>query len=181
MQNLIMTQVRHITTAHQDSPEPPIFSPISEKAAVIAFFGWVPLTGLHNSKSIGKDLQAPESTTNNSDINPDSAKTDDILHCRLCDRKVGLWNFRWREDQPEPHRAMDVVYEHRDFCPLRREDPVVWKITGKWWDECVLVKDSAVALTEKTSQEEQVAMAKALIQHMVGEGGGETEEEGRGL
>ncbi|KAH9916168.1 C3HC zinc finger-like-domain-containing protein [Fomitopsis serialis] len=55
---------------------------------------------------------------------PVSAKPDTtLLHCALCQRRVGLWAFmsppQTNGDAPRPQqrRQLDVLREHRSYCP----------------------------------------------------------------
>jgi hypothetical protein len=55
------------------------------------------------------------------------------LHCAICDRKIGLFNFRDRDIAATPtgsesgetkdakwkKRVLDVRGEHREFCPIK--------------------------------------------------------------
>jgi hypothetical protein len=61
--------------------------------------------------------------------------SNEILSCRLCQRRVGLWTFL-----PSPASAaggdgegkqLDPSGEHLGWCPLREEG---------WWSDCQLLK-----------------------------------------
>ena len=88
---------------------------ISSTAATLAFFGWNvfrpgsydPVEGqLRQDHKAGGVRVVPE-----------------VLRCKICDRKIGLWAFRQtrRSDggAVSPAKALNVVREHREFCPVR--------------------------------------------------------------
>lgn len=104
---------------------------ISEPAATLAMFGW----------------------------SPHATHLEEILHCELCDRKIGLWLFRGK-------RPLAVVMEHRDFCPIRREGAgSAW-----WWVNSPLLRSAPSEGGDKqdvkTYQADRVAHARAVLKQL---------------
>lgn len=104
---------------------------ISEPAAALAMFGWSPYV----------------------------QHTEEVLHCELCDRKIGLWLFRGT-------RPLDVMAEHRDFCPIRREST---RGEAAWWMGSPLLSDAGKGKGQqdvKTYQAERVAHARGILKQL---------------
>jgi hypothetical protein len=82
------------------------YSTASSAQAELAFFGWSP-----------------------------HALSEEIVQCRICQRRVGLWAFSnqavGRGDVERRGNGLDLVAEHLHWCPLG--------IDG-WWDNCALLK-----------------------------------------
>jgi hypothetical protein len=81
------------------------------KQAELAFFGWSP-----------------------------HALSEEIVQCRICQRRVGLWAFTDQTvgrgdtqgmDLERRGNGLDPVAEHLHWCPLGIEG---------WWDNCALLK-----------------------------------------
>jgi hypothetical protein len=79
--------------------------------AELAFFGWAP-----------------------------HALSEEIIQCRICLRRVGLWAFSSQTvgrgesaavDMERRENGLDPVAEHLHWCPLGIEE---------WWDSCALLK-----------------------------------------
>ncbi|KAF8525764.1 C3HC zinc finger-like-domain-containing protein [Hysterangium stoloniferum] len=67
-------------------------------------------------------------TASSSSLSPDSSgsraitQKDVMLQCRMCQRRIGLWAFtspstETSPDVARPQRQLDVVREHRSYCP----------------------------------------------------------------
>ena len=86
-------------------------SPASISSAALALFGWYPYA------SSGLTY-----------INPsqEAAKTD-VVSCRICHRRIGLWTFNASSD-----RSFDLVQEHLEWCPIR---------CTTWWDGAELLRE----------------------------------------
>jgi hypothetical protein len=82
------------------------YSNPNAKQAELAFFGWSP-----------------------------HALSEEIVQCRICQRRVGLWAFSDQTvgpgDVERRGNGLDPVAEHLHWCPLG--------IDG-WWDNCALLK-----------------------------------------
>lgn len=101
---------------------------LSELAAALALFAWYPY---HPNLPSGTLSPEPHPT--------------EILQCRFCERRVGLWAFR--SAQPEqtgqpgqPHpRTFDLVREHLSWCPIRPQ--ITQAGTDRsWWDDTSLLQ-----------------------------------------
>jgi hypothetical protein len=69
--------------------------------------------------------------------------SSDILQCRICQRRLGLWAFAsgsgsqgdnasaGEGEASRKKEGLDPVGEHLGWCPLNVEG---------WWDECALLK-----------------------------------------
>ncbi|KAK8864692.1 hypothetical protein IAR55_001944 [Kwoniella newhampshirensis] len=92
---------------------------LSHLAASLAFFGWYP----YHAK--------PPSSTH-------VAKTD-IVSCRICQRRIGLWTFRNTSpvNGSSERREFDLVNEHLLWCPVRTPEAKEHK---SWWEGCQLLK-----------------------------------------
>ena len=87
-------------------------TPPSITAATLAFFAWYP----YHPNSLTTDITAPPHPT-------------DIVCCRICERRVGLWAFRTDK------RVFDLVDEHLVWCPIRGGGGQVW------WEGCDLLSE----------------------------------------
>ncbi|RXK39914.1 hypothetical protein M231_02848 [Tremella mesenterica] len=81
------------TPSPQPHPSKPSNTSITPLAAAMSLFGWYPYSP--NSPPIA---------------NP-SAPPSDMVWCRICTRRVGLWVF-------SQGRTFDLVSEHLKWCPL---------------------------------------------------------------
>lgn len=95
-----------------NSDLPPTPDPTEALAAALALFGWYPY-----DPTFPADHVVPHGTPT------------DIVACRLCRRRVGLWTF-----VPEHGRVLDLEGQHVAWCPLRAGDG--------WWRECALLRPS---------------------------------------
>ena len=87
-------------------------SALSVTAAALAFFAWYP----YHPNSLTTDITTPLHPT-------------DIVSCRICERRVGLWSFRTDK------RVFDFVAEHLVWCPIRTSSDQAW------WEGCDLLKE----------------------------------------
>jgi hypothetical protein len=85
---------------------------ISDLPATLALLAWYP----HHPNQPGS-LSSPPLPT-------------EILQCRFCERRVGLWAFR--------DRPLDVVEEHLVWCPVRPQISVEGVEKG-WWEGTALL------------------------------------------
>jgi hypothetical protein len=85
-------------------------------ALVLALFGWYPY-----DPAAPADHVAPATV-------PGTAAATDIVACRLCRRRVGLWLFAEGRG-----RTLDVHAEHLWWCPLA---------DGGWWVDCPLLSSA---------------------------------------
>ena len=83
---------------------------LPDTAKAMALFGWYPY-----------HPNSPTSTH----ISSNPPQPTDIVHCRICERRIGLWSFR------SPERCFDLVDEHIAWCPLRERD---------WWEGSILLE-----------------------------------------
>ncbi|KLT38976.1 hypothetical protein CC85DRAFT_289006 [Cutaneotrichosporon oleaginosum] len=114
IQHLAIALRRHLPPLGPDpesenrtaGPRPP--EPKELLASALALFGWFPY-----DPSFPTDHVLAHGTPT------------DIVACRICRRRVGLWSFA-----PEHGRALDLGAAHVSWCPLRAEG---------WWRESALV------------------------------------------
>lgn len=80
--------------------------------AALAFFGWFPYDPSFPSDHVSSSSSTPT----------------DIVRCRLCTRRIGLWVF-----SDTTTRTFDLVTEHISWCPLRADS---------WRGAAILSSDS---------------------------------------
>jgi hypothetical protein len=126
-------------------------SPIGPEAANLSFFGWQPY----------------RPTASGSGGSPSSSKppVPDVLHCTICDRKLGLSHFRLpgpttpsieTHDPKGKGRLLGVIREHREFCPIKvyaaasesiEGDPIdrgdVLDVELPWWRSAMILRSEA--------------------------------------
>ncbi|RSH89044.1 hypothetical protein EHS25_002706 [Saitozyma podzolica] len=103
---------------------------LSELAATLALFAWYPY---HPNLPSGTLSPKPRPT--------------EILQCRFCERRVGLWAFRpgqlgqsGQSGQSHP-RTFDLVGEHLSWCPIRPQITHAGTGTERaWWDDTSLLQ-----------------------------------------
>lgn len=86
----------------------------------MAWFAWYPYQPNVSSNAV--DPTSPASPT-------------DIVHCRICQRRVGLWAFDRKENESAKKRGggeFDLVKDHFSWCPIRQ---------GSWWTDQPLLSD----------------------------------------
>ncbi|KAL7422289.1 hypothetical protein Q5752_002935 [Cryptotrichosporon argae] len=128
LDNLVASLARHVpASADKENPT----CRLAEPAAVLALFGWYPY---HPNQLPAHCLV------------PVSQGATELLSCRLCERRVGLWAFLRSQDSTagtadtadtadtaeaaeQATRTLDVVQEHLEWCPLR----------DAWWSGLALV------------------------------------------
>lgn len=128
-------------------PSSPSSEDLSETALLTSLFGWTiapPLPSLTRAASARASSRAPSRASSVAPSAPSSptrapsraqtpsrlsvpptltsAKQDALLHCPLCQRRVGLWAFGPRGDlsassRTPPRRPFDLLKEHRSYCP----------------------------------------------------------------
>lgn len=112
---------------------------ISSTAGILAFFGW-------NVFQPGSPdpVEAQLGTANRAN---DNTLVPDVLRCKICDRKIGLWAFRQTmrssKDAVSSAKALDVVLEHREFCPIRT---LVADKEGHnaWWTDAAILHETPI-------------------------------------
>ena len=88
----------------------------------MTWFAWYPYQ--HNVSSNAINLTNPASPT-------------EIVHCRVYQRRVGLWAFKGKENESgkkESEAEFDLVQEHFSWCPIRQ---------GSWWTSHPLLCDDS--------------------------------------
>lgn len=98
-------------------------TPPSALAANMAWFAWYPYQPNISSNAV--DPTTPASPT-------------DIVHCRVCQRRVGLWAFRRGEVRSgkKYDGEFDLVKEHLSWCPFRHDS---------WWTSESLLRGESEA------------------------------------
>jgi hypothetical protein len=91
-------------------------TPVSSFAAALALFCWYPF---HPNG-------APQTVS-------DTPTRTDIVQCRLCERRVGLWAFRAAAKES---RVFDLVEEHLAWCPIRDQ-----QAARKWWEGLPILRE----------------------------------------
>lgn len=91
-------------------------SPATDVASQLALFGWFPYHP--NYPTIQISLNTPSSRT-------------EIVCCRICHRRIGLWNF---SNEKDGVKRFDVLNEHLVWCPVRIQDG-----EKEWWSESGLL------------------------------------------
>ncbi|WWC62221.1 uncharacterized protein I303_104816 [Kwoniella dejecticola CBS 10117] len=109
----------------------------SRESTLLAFFGWYPYHP--NSPSTSDHVVSP----NSSDNNIKKGKTD-IIHCRICSRRIGLWTYTPTEktndsDTTAGEKGLDLVKEHSTWCPLHHRHG-----QGQgYWESSYLLKEKS--------------------------------------
>jgi hypothetical protein len=98
---------------------------ITPTAAAISLFGWFP----YPSSNVVAPIE--------------------ILQCRICERRIGLWSFR----KPNP-RLFDLANEHLSWCPIRYQegDKAWWEGSEVLRRETKVVEVGAVGKMLRVSQ-----------------------------
>lgn len=116
--------------------------PISSTAAVLTFFGWTVLRPGQPDLVPEERSAASIGGMNAGPIVPD------VLRCRICDRKIGLWTFRQTSHSVEGDttnaspKALDVLLEHREFCPIRTLAGNTAEARAPWWRDAAILHES---------------------------------------
>lgn len=93
-----------------DAPE----SSIGAFTTAAAVFGWYP----YQPNQVSKEQDSSYSPY----VDPASPPhRTEIVSCRLCQRRVGLWTFREGKE-----RVFDMLKEHLDWCPIRSTPQDEW-------------------------------------------------------
>lgn len=85
-------------------------SAATDVASQLALFGWFPYHP--NYPTIQISLDIPPSRT-------------EIICCRICHRRIGLWNF---SSEKNGAKQFDALNEHLVWCPVRTQDG-----EKEWW------------------------------------------------
>ena len=96
-----------------ESPSATPSSHASASSAALALFGWYPYS---SSGATHIDPSKPVEKT-------------DIVTCRICQRRIGLWAFTPSSDH---NHSLDLVQEHLEWCPIR---------CSAWWEGAELLKE----------------------------------------
>lgn len=123
---------------------------ISSTAANMAFFGW----NVFRPGSSDPVEEQPVTRTVEVD-----AVVPDVLRCKICNRKIGLWAFRHTKNSGNGGvlnaKALDVVLEHREFCPIRTlssksgHDP---EDHGAWWTQAAILHSTPIHPSQDTER-----------------------------
>ncbi|KIY66547.1 zf-C3HC-domain-containing protein [Cylindrobasidium torrendii FP15055 ss-10] len=136
--------VKSYTAAAHAEGAPPLSNP-SEKAILTALFGWTlaptmgPPTSSSWSASVSQAGTAPGTPTRSRAPTPSpqpspahltvpttpsasSKQQDALLHCTLCQRRIGLWAYAPRNEssissRTGSRRSFDLLKQHRAYCP----------------------------------------------------------------
>jgi hypothetical protein len=118
-------------------------TPISSTAAILAFFGW----NVYRPQDLGGDSKGDTTTARNGST--DVTIVPDVLRCRICDRKLGLWAFRHSRHSSQTAlpkavpKPLDVIREHREFCPIRTlAAGTAIKPSQPWWADAAILQES---------------------------------------
>ncbi|TXT09022.1 hypothetical protein VHUM_02496 [Vanrija humicola] len=100
-----------------------VLAPLDALPAALALFGWYPYD--------------PGFAADADHVTPGKGTPTDIVACRLCQRRVGMWAFQPKDGGAG--KVFDLQTEHISWCPLRADD---------WWRECVRLQPVAVVERE---------------------------------
>lgn len=96
-----------------------VLAPLEPLAAALSLFGWYPYD--------------PGFAADADHVTPGKGTPTDIVACRLCQRRVGMWAFHPKEGASA--KVFNLQTEHISWCPLRGDD---------WWHECVRLQPVGV-------------------------------------
>lgn len=69
--------------------------------------------------------------------------SSEILSCRICQRRIGLWSFSHSQSQGGG-RGLDPIHEHLGWCPVR---------SSEWWKACPIITGKRATVKDlKVSQ-----------------------------
>jgi len=105
-------QAQHLAASlqHSKTSSDEAVPKVTDVAFALALFAWYP-------------YQPNGSSTH---ITTESMGSSDIVQCRICRRRVGLWQFARDKSQVRP---FDLVNEHVKWCPMRPD------YGGEWWND----------------------------------------------
>lgn len=123
---------------------------ISSTAANLAFFGW----NVFRPRSPDSVEEQPVTRAVE-----DGAIVPDVLRCKICDRKIGLWAFRQTKKSGNGDvsnaKALDVLLEHREFCPIRTlssKSDAVGESHRAWWTEAAILRSTPIHPSQDTER-----------------------------
>ncbi|WWC69866.1 uncharacterized protein I206_103809 [Kwoniella pini CBS 10737] len=97
---------------------------LSKESVLLAFFGWYP----YYPNKLSDHIQIQDSSEN---TNNKQNKQTDIIHCRICSRRIGVWTFIEKKPQ-----KMNLLKEHLNWCPLNQTSE-----NQKWWINSNLINE----------------------------------------
>ncbi|KGB76705.1 hypothetical protein CNBG_2543 [Cryptococcus deuterogattii R265] len=117
-------QVERLANLFKPSLMSSISSATIDVASQLALFGWFPYHP--NNPAIQISLDTPPSRT-------------EIVCCRICHRRIGLWNF---SNEKDGVKQFDVLNEHLVWCPIRIQDGEKewWSVSGLLGGQSTQVK-----------------------------------------
>ena len=96
----------------------------SHLSTALAMFAWFPYHP--NAASPGHYIDTSTPSTRS-----------EIVSCRICQRRIGLWSFR---KDTTPQRVFNLVDEHLEWCPIR---------SGvAWWENVEMLKTKDITGVE---------------------------------
>ncbi|KAI0698479.1 C3HC zinc finger-like-domain-containing protein [Cytidiella melzeri] len=115
-------------------------------------------------------------STSISSMAPPAANTT-LLHCPLCQRRIGLWAFlppSLKDTEPSesssaskkdaaPRRQLDVLKEHRSYCPYVVRSTVVPSLPVQSSSTNTLTSNSNSSLAQLTSQPGELEGWRAVL------------------
>ncbi|WVF71135.1 hypothetical protein IAT40_005932 [Kwoniella sp. CBS 6097] len=140
-QSTLLSSLKHHVSSSSSASSPPS----NDLGANLALFGWYP----YYPKS-------PSSSSAHIDSNSVKSKEQtEIVCCRFCERRVGLWSFGPRssgDEKGSPSRSFDLVNEHLGWCPIRPQPRSQSRLqSGKdasdnnpWWTDCALLREKTL-------------------------------------
>ncbi|WRT66677.1 uncharacterized protein IL334_003637 [Kwoniella shivajii] len=117
-------------------------SSVSSSSAILALFGWFPYY---------PNAPCTKVTVGS---NPET----DIIHCRICQRRIGLWSFLdipSEQNDKAKRKTLDLVDEHLNWCPLSG-------YSKEWWEGCLLIREKSPALIGGTIKKDWVILSDKL-------------------
>ncbi|WWC88999.1 uncharacterized protein L201_003916 [Kwoniella dendrophila CBS 6074] len=113
--------------------------PLSKQSILLSFFGWYPYfpNSLSNSDHIDQNS------------NSNSNGRTEIIHCRICKRRLGLWSFLQTQNNDQTksvggEKELDLVGAHLSWCPLN-----VLPGEKNWWEGTLLLREKNQISFEK--------------------------------
>ncbi|WVR06744.1 hypothetical protein IAU60_003779 [Kwoniella sp. DSM 27419] len=160
--NLVSTLSHHASpSASASASASTSSSAISTTTAQMALFGWYPYYPNEPSDHITPVRAASETQTASSAPAQPTVRRTDIIHCRICQRRIGLWAFARRppgdnsaqqdsrSSSAEAARTLDLVDEHLSWCPIR---PASRGKGQEWWTGCALLEQRSDATASPISR-----------------------------
>ncbi|WVW84276.1 hypothetical protein I302_106306 [Kwoniella bestiolae CBS 10118] len=118
----------------------------SRGSVLLSLSGWYP----YHPNALPSDhvFLHPTNTTSETDKAQEKGKEKEkekgkteIIHCRICQRRIGLWSFS-TPPNGEEKKGLDPVKEHLNWCPLNHHQQTDGP--KPWWEDSPLLREKVL-------------------------------------